>query len=193
MNKFKFSPIEVAHLFWAWILISIAFTIILRTQENGFFHYFGISLFTVGVGFLLHELSHKYFAQRYGCFAEFRADFFMLFLALGMSFFGFFFAAPGAVLIHGTITTRRNGIISIAGPATNAVLSVIFFGVTFISTGFIRELALYGILINAWLALFNMLPFGNIDGAKVLRWNKLAYGSLLAVSSALLMLGFLWK
>jgi len=32
-----------------------------------------ISLFTLGIGFLLHELAHKFVAQRYGCFAEFRS------------------------------------------------------------------------------------------------------------------------
>jgi Zn-dependent protease len=193
MNKLRFSPIEFAHLFWAWILISIAFTIILRNEQNSFFYFFSVSLFTVGVGFILHELSHKYFAQKYGCFAEFRADFFMLFLAIGMSFFGFFFAAPGAVFIHGTITTRRNGIISIAGPATNAVLAAVFFIVTFFTSGFIRGISLYGVLINAWLAVFNMIPFGNIDGVKVWRWNKPAYILLVAVSLGFLVLGFVWK
>ncbi len=191
--KIKFSPVEFAHLFWAWILISIAFAEVLKTTETGFFYFFGIALFTAGIGFLLHELAHKYVAQKYGCFAEFRADFMMLFLAVGMSFFGFFFAAPGAVLIHGTITTKRNGIISIAGPATNAVLSIIFFGLTFFTTGLLRSVCLYGLLINAWLAVFNMIPFGNIDGEKVLKWNKLAYGILLLISSGLLMLVFLWK
>jgi Zn-dependent protease len=193
MNKLKFSPIEVANLFWAWILISIAFAIISRTIEHGFLYYLGISLITAGIGFLLHEIAHKYFAQKFGCFAEFRADFLMLFLAIGMSFFGFFFAAPGAVFIHGTITTRRNGIISIAGPATNAILAALFFGLTFVTTGLFRGIALNGVLINAWLGLFNMLPFGNIDGAKVLRWNKLAYTLVVAASLGFLVLGFVWK
>lgn len=193
MNRIRFSQIEVVHLFWAWILISIAFAVILKTTENGFFYYFAISLFTVGIGFLLHELAHKYFAQKYGCFAEFRADFFMLFLAIAMSFFGFFFAAPGAVFIHGTITTRRNGIISIAGPVANAILAAIFFSLTFITTDLLRGIALNGVLINAWLAVFNMLPFGNIDGAKVLKWNKLAYALVVAVSIGFLVLGFVWN
>jgi len=29
-----------------------------------------------------------------------------------------------------------------------------------------------GAYINTWLALFNLIPFGPLDGAKIFRWNK---------------------
>ena len=29
-----------------------------------------------------------------------------------------------------------------------------------------------GYFINAWLGLFNMIPFGNFDGKKILAWSK---------------------
>ena len=54
----------------------------------------------------------KILAQNYGCFAEFRSYNFMLLIAVFMSFFGFIFAAPGAVIISGPIGKRRNGKIS---------------------------------------------------------------------------------
>ena len=44
------------------------------------------SLFTAGLGFLLHEMGHKIAAQHYGCEAEFRSDDSMLYLAVGMAF-----------------------------------------------------------------------------------------------------------
>jgi Zn-dependent protease len=34
------------------------------------------------------------------------------------------------------------------------------------------NIGIIGIEINAWLALFNLLPFGNFDGFKVFQWNK---------------------
>jgi len=36
------------------------------------------------------------------------------------------------------------------------------------------------------LALFNMIPFAIFDGAKILRWNKVVYGAMVAVSFILL-------
>ena len=40
----------------------------------------------------------------------------------------------------------------------------------------------YGLLINSWLALFNMIPFWNFDGKKIFIWNKTIWLSVVAVS-----------
>jgi len=196
MNGFKFSKIEIEHLLRAWIFVSLAFAIIL--QQGGilsptFLYYFIMAGITVGIGFLLHELAHKYFAQRYGCFAEFRSDPFMLLIGVIMSFFGFVLIAPGAVMIHGTITKKRNGVISLAGPGTNVLLAAIFFGITFVQNSLVSEVARYGLIINAWLAAFNMIPFGNIDGQKIWQWNKAAYFGILALALGFLVLSFTIK
>jgi len=39
-----------------------------------------------------------------------------------------------------------------------------------------------GVAINAWLALFNMLPIGPLDGSKVLSWNPIVWVGIVAVS-----------
>src|SRR3989338_5205423 len=78
--QLKFSKIEIRDLTKAWIAISVAFAIalaggIIYVQPNfSFLTSILLAALTVGVGFLLHELGHKVIAQRYGCFAEFRAD-----------------------------------------------------------------------------------------------------------------------
>ena len=142
---------------------------------------------TVGTGFWLHELGHKIVAQKYGCFAEFRSFDQMLFLAVVMSFFGFVFAAPGAVMIHGPVGVRRNGMISAAGPIVNLVLAFLFLSVLLLyPIRILTLIAFYGFFINSWLALFNMIPMGNFDGAKVLRWNKKVYGIIVAVALGLM-------
>src|SRR3989344_6599798 len=136
-NKKKniyFSRDELRHLFWAWIGISIAFGNIIRYSPDiesanisgmsPFVVGFILSAITVGLGFLIHELCHKFVAQRYGLAAEFRASFFMLVLAILMSFAGFVFAAPGAVLIMGNPNRKQNGLISVAGPISNIVLAL---------------------------------------------------------------------
>src|SRR3989338_4008490 len=171
------SEIELRDILKAWVAISIAFAIALSNGWSDFYAKFVIASLTVGVGFLLHELGHKAVAQRYGCFAEFRSFDNMLLLALLMSFFGFIFAAPGAVMVSGRVNKTRNGIISAAGPVVNLALALIFLSFIFMQLpGLFREIAYYGFVINSWLALFNMIPFFLFDGYKVLKWSKLAYG-----------------
>ena len=173
------SETEVRDLIKAWIAISAAFAILFSGTifSISFYYSFIIASLTVGVGFLFHELGHKLMAQHYGCFAEFRAFNQMLILAVLMSFFGFVLAAPGSVMISGPVGIRRNGKISLAGPAVNIVLAALFLGFLLSNpSGITATIAYYGLLVNAWLALFNMIPFGNFDGAKILKWNKLIYG-----------------
>lgn len=192
IGKIKTSKIELRDIAKAWIVLSLAFACIYaganfldgtisKIFSTQFIFLFLISLFTAGLGFLLHELTHKFVAQRYGCVAEFRAWDQFLFLALGMAaFIGFLFAAPGAVMISGMITRRENGIVSVAGPATNYVLGFLFLGLTFLIPAF-KSIFLIGFSINMMLGLFNMIPFGPLDGLKVFYWNKVAWGAMVVV------------
>lgn len=177
--KLRTSKTEVIDLLKAWIAISIAFGILLK-DTLGIEKAILVAAFSVGIGFLLHELSHKFVAQHYRCFAEFRSFDPMLLLAILMSFIGFIFVAPGAVMIQGYVDYRKNGIISFAGPFTNIVLAIIFLIMLFFSI--FPLIAQYGFMINSWIALFNMIPLWNFDGKKILMWNKIAYFSLVAVA-----------
>ena len=188
----KFSQIEKEHLLKSWVAISFAFAVLNTSLfSQTFIIFFIISLLTVGLGFLLHEIAHKIVAQRYGCWAEFRADDRMLIFAIiGAMFFGFVFAAPGAVWIRGHVTNKKNGIISLAGPMTNIILALIFLSliIFLIPSGIISIIASYGFQINAFIALFNMIPFMNLDGAKILRWNKIIYIITAVVAGLLVIL-----
>tara|TARA_Y100000310_G_scaffold235614_1_gene238687 strand:- start:770 stop:1360 length:591 start_codon:yes stop_codon:yes gene_type:complete len=179
IGKIRTSRIELIDLAKAWLAISLAFTIAstgLRFDAS-FLLIMLISAFTVGIGFLFHELAHKFVAQRYGCQAEFRALDQMLFLAVAMSFLGFIFAAPGAVMLSGNITRKENGIISAAGPLTNFVLALIFLGFSF-SYPVWDLVWMNGFQINLWLGLFNMIPFGNFDGKKILAWHRYIWAGM---------------
>lgn len=183
---------EVVDLLKAWVAISIAFAIVLKRgwSVQDIFYSFILSAITVGGAFLLHELAHKALAQKYGLFAEFRSFDSMLVLAIAMSFFGFVFAAPGAVMIQGNVNREKNGKLSAMGPLTNLLLALVFLGIKIVvPTGLLGEIANYGIIINSWIAAFNMIPAWNFDGAKVWKWNKAAYISMAA--AAVLFLIFL--
>ena len=190
-KNFETSKTEIIDIAKAWIIISAAFAIVL-TRGNLFstqlLFNFLLSGLTVGIGFLFHELSHKVIAQRYGAIAEFRAFDYMLLLALAMSFLGFVFAAPGAVMIAGgRINIKRNGLISVAGPITNLALALIFLAVKSLDlSSAINLIGQYGFFINAWLALFNMIPFGPFDGRKIFVWNKAVWISVVAIAAVFL-------
>ncbi|MBS3132867.1 hypothetical protein J4470_01900 [Candidatus Woesearchaeota archaeon] len=192
----RFSTLELQHLFRAWLIISLAFAILLSggfSITTQFLLALVMAAITVGLGFLLHEMAHKFLAQRYGCLAEFRAFDTMLLLALLMSFFGFILAAPGAVFIRGNVNLARNGRISAVGPLVNIVLAFVFFALLQVSPFFssyplLITMAYYGLSINGWLALFNMLPFWQLDGTKVLKWNKKIYALMIAGAVFVMML-----
>jgi Zn-dependent protease len=172
---------EKRDLIIAGLMISLAFAVLLSGGYKALFDFnldllmvFFVAFLTAGLGFMLHEIAHKIVAQGYGLFAEFRAYYNGLWLALLFSMFGFIIAAPGAVYIRGhNITKEKNGKISLAGPATNIVLASIFLIslLIFGREGLLGIIFEYGLSINSLLAVFNMIPILPFDGAKIKDWN----------------------
>ncbi len=185
---YRFTGREIKDLLQAWIALAFAFAILYSFNIadvkafsfSQFLLFFGISLFTAGTGFLLHELAHKIVAQRYGSRAEFYAFPRMLLLAIGMSFLGFLFAAPGAVFIRGKMSRSQHGKVAVAGPLVNIILASLFLVLRFVYSNAL--LLSFGLSINAWLGLFNMIPAMPFDGAKVWQWNKAVYFFVVGIS-----------
>lgn len=195
---------EQADLFIAWMAISISFAIIFirglgRADVFTALLFLGISLVTVGIGFVLHEMAHKFVAIRFGFFAEFRKDPVMLVVAVAMAaLVGIVFAAPGATMIYDIrgrgITREENGWISASGPVTNLLLCIPFAalllsgGVASLPGSLITIIGMVGFQVNAMIAAFNMLPFGGLDGKKVLDWNIILFIVLIAAAFGMLLL-----
>jgi Zn-dependent protease len=127
------------------------------------------ALLIYGLAFIIHELSHKFIAQRLGYWAEFRINQQGLLLTLLSLISPIKIIAPGAVMIGNIANWDHYGKVSIAGPASNIGLGLIYFIIA-LATGnlMINRLALLGMNINASLALFNSIPFGVFDGAKII-------------------------
>lgn len=185
-SKMSFSNYEKEQLKESIGILTIAFTLALsnglaNVLENPriLITELPLAFAAVMTGFLLHELAHKWMAQQYGCWAEYRGNKNGLYFALLMSAFGFLLAAPGAVMVSGNITRRQNGIIAAVGPLTNIVIAIIAFPIYIITANIdiwiIGELARFLIIVNLILAGFNMIPVQPLDGSKIIVWNKAAY------------------
>lgn len=205
-GSYGFSTRELRDLVAAWLALGLAFTLfILQTSSTPVFpdpstvpretfvRVFVLSLLTVGVGFLLHELAHKVVAVRFGQVAGFRADYGMLLLAVGAGLAGFLFAAPGAVYHSGQISSRENGLIAVAGPLTNVVLVGAFTPLFLLTdVAFLQEVGRLGFTINAALAGFNMIPFGPLDGRKVMAWSFLVFVTVFLLCAGLAVFAILF-
>lgn len=178
----RFSMTEVAHLAAGMALVA-------AVGMSLFGYSFRPEYIAIFVSaFLLHELAHKFLAQFYRAWAEFRL---MLYGAVitaisALPFFPFKFIAPGAVFIHGPIGESRNGKISLVGPLTNIALGAGFM-LAYYASG--SELMLAGVRFNGWIALFNLIPFMGLDGSKIFAWNKLVWVLALAGSVGLFITG----
>ena len=154
------------------ILISIV-TISLAFSMFSGYSTFLVVLLTVGLGFFLHEMGHKFTAIRYGAVAVYKIWTWGLVMALFLAaatMGRFVFAAPGAVYIwKENLTKKEDAVISLAGPAMNALLAGLFF-LFMISPGLNslwKSVAFFGFYVNVFLGLFNMTPIYPLDGSKV--------------------------
>jgi len=183
-----FSGRELRDLAVAWVVLGVAFAIFFAGGGSralsmllgaGLIRPLVVSLVTAGLGFLLHELAHKVVAVRFDQIAEFRADYGMLFLAVMSALVGFLFAAPGAVHHRGRLTEREHGLIALAGPVTNGLLALVFAPVyvagLLVGSPLLSLVGGRGVAINLFLAAFNLVPFGALDGRTVLDWSRVVF------------------
>ncbi len=192
---------ELLALGIAWIVLGLSFSVrymfnpSLWSTPASLTEIFLLTLLIIGTSFLGHELAHKFVAQKFGAWAEFKlwtvgAIMSLVFSAVSAG--AFIFAAPGAVYIAsrssyiGDVMDRKtNGIISIVGPLINVAgaavcgLIYVFLNATGVSIviGTFHPL-IWAIQINLWLGAFNMIPFLILDGQKVLSWNRVVWGAL---------------
>lgn len=150
----------------------------------------------VAPAFVLHEIGHKIIARKNGCWAEFRADpaglRFGVILALLL---GIVFMSPGAVMVAGNVDRRQNGHIAVAGPVVNLILAIIGVIIGAILLGTIGEHGWLVHIVRSWvwanviLGLFNMLPFGPLDGVKVKEWSEPVFYTMICIFATPILFG----
>jgi Zn-dependent protease len=183
MIYLRFSKTEIIHLFIATVLVTLV----------GFTLYGGIRLrwdflLIFISAFIIHELGHKFLAQFYRAWAEFRV---LLYGAIitaisALPFFPFKFIAPGAVMVSGNLTLGRYGKVSLIGPLINIVMGAGFLFTFFLislTQDSVSQVLVLGARFNGFLAFFNLIPFMGLDGQKVFGWNKIVW--LMTIAGAL--------
>jgi len=184
----SFSDTEIRQFLISAAVLVFAFTLMLWSFGHGFPILLALtaSLLAVGTGFILHEMAHKFTAQRFMCWAEYRYAPLGLLLTVISALAGFLIAAPGAVYIAGNLSKRENAIISLAGPGTNLVIGALTLPVAILIPPGVRELLLFVAYINLFLGIFNMLPVPPLDGSKIYPWNRAVYIGVFAALIALI-------
>ena len=177
------SPKEVKHItVAAALIVAIGFSIGIYGNIFGGFNFTWTwvlmaafaALMTASV--LAHEMAHKIMAQKNGLWAEFRLTTWGVVLTFVSVFLPFRMIAPGAMMISGSPNSGEIVKISLAGPVTNIVLSTSILGVAFaMGSSAFTSMLFFVAYINAFLAIFNLIPFGILDGYKIFSFNKLAW------------------
>lgn len=190
-SRIRFTAKELGHLVVAAALVvgvGLSFFSIGQIYEAGP-SVLAATITALTASFLLHEIAHKIVAQRTGLWAEFRLTIFGAALTL-LSIFSplFKIISPGAVMVSGGANSNDMGKVSIAGPMVNIVLCGTSLSLAAL---LIHNLIVFSVLmvianLNAWIALFNVVPFAMLDGLKIFHWNKKAWILAFASSVALM-------
>jgi Zn-dependent protease len=155
------------------------------------FSYYGI--ISVIIAFLVHEFAHRQTARREGCSSRFVLDPFGLMITILSAIFPIAFLAPGYMGINcwGLPMTRK-GLLRIAGsgPLSNIVLAVFAFLPlmlhSYITLGYHALSFLYTFaVVNTWITIFNLIPFGPLDGAKIFRADRNAWVGMTGIAVVL--------
>ncbi len=173
MIYLRFSKTEILHLVIATALVVVVGMSLYRFQFRWDFLAIFIS------AFVIHELGHKFLAQFYRAWAEFRVLFYgaVITAISALPFFPFKFIAPGAVMISGNLSAARSGRVSLIGPLTNLAMGTGFLCVYLILAAIdsASPILLVGVRFNGFIGFFNMIPFMGLDGQKIFGWNKIIW------------------
>jgi len=180
-----FSRTEIKHLLIATFLVSLV------GMSLNKYRYISIEFLVIFIiAFLFHELAHKFLANFYGSWAEFRTDLYGLIITTisAIPFIPFKFIAPGAVIV-GISEKSKLGKVALIGPITNLVMGFIL-----LLFSYLYPYSIYfsiGTSFNAWIAMFNLLPFGVLDGQKIFDWNKVVWSFTMAITMILFIVSYL--
>jgi hypothetical protein len=126
LTKLRFSKTEILQLMVAMTLVTLV-----GYSLNGY-RYFSLDFLVMfSMSFLIHELPHKFLAQHYHSWAEFRTNLNGLLITAisAIPFIPFKFIAPGAVMVR-IYDNNKLDKVALIGPLTNILFSIIFYTIS---------------------------------------------------------------
>lgn len=198
-KKYTFTLAETRDLIIATLVLGFLFSIALKnfevTTSSSIFVNFITAIAIVAPALILHEIAHKFVAQKYGCKANYALwpiGAVMAVLITLLTGGRVIFAALGAVMIATTYSTRLGyrfvglsneelGKIAWSGPVVNIAIALFSFFLISFAPLFFETV----IMINLIIALFNMIPFPPLDGSKIIGWSWFVWGGTLSLILAL--------
>lgn len=198
----EISELGVAVLIASFVVLYITGQLDFVIQNGRLSDDFFLFFFVFGISFTCHELMHKFTAQTFGAKAFFQLDKRGMMFTLFSLIIGIPIISPGAVFWFGenSASIGIRGRVSAAGPITNLILVGIFtilqaFSFS-IDSSILYQTCSVAIWLNLWLGIFNLLPIGPLDGAKVYYWNVKIWLSLIGTFGLLFLFlqdGFWFK
>jgi Zn-dependent protease len=212
-KKSRFSKTEKKDLLISSILVILVSISIFGTPlgiiegVQQFASYFMVGIWWVPVGmisifllsFMGHEFAHKFTAQHYGMWAEFRMTSMGYYLSAIAILFSIPIFGTGTMYTSGAANREDDAKTNLAGPLSNFIFAsglviVAIFAVFLLSSstlGYLMFLVQYGVIINSVLGLFNMIPIQPFDGATVKDWSKQVWIIMTIALVFMLIIGYL--
>ena len=212
-HRKRFSSTEMRDLLIACILVTLvaisnmgtSYGIVYALQR---FAYYILSPFWwVPVGMILifllsfmgHEMAHKFIAQHYGMWSEFRMNSMGYYLSAIAIIFSIPIFGTGTMYTSGTTNREHDAKTNLAGPLSNFVFGsalvliaiaavLLMSGIALVNLIFLVQ---YGVIINAILGLFNMIPIQPFDGATIKNWSIPVWIALTIALLVMLIIGYL--
>jgi len=169
--------------------ISIIFSLVLSfpTFEN-FFTYLILSFFFFFLHYYAHLLTSKFFGLKikFEVLPKFTSTSFFISLLFSLFKIPFKILIPGKIDIYAykfrlrkKITFEEVGAISFAGPFINSLIAIFCWLFSFPLSDLILK-------TNWLIAISTLLPFGELDGTKILFWKKWLWFLFFSISILLL-------
>jgi Zn-dependent protease len=185
---------------WQIVLAIIATAFVFAYDASVITNTFGnipIALFSVAVAILVHEWAHGVVAAKFRIDASFKLFMPGFIVSLLLAVVGIKVAVVGAASVASykfgrfgfrgrTPAFRERGWIGGVGPLANIALGALC-GLLFEASGvYIFQ---YMMTVNAWIALFNLVPIKELDGGNLFYW-KPSFWFLLIVLAVILLTPF---